>query len=302
MVMARKLLFTVIMLLVGAPWVLSVPFADAADHSQSVDLQGRHASYVTIRLPEGARLDNPWLKRASRDISVNGSGRFVGFALVEDGAKPHHVFIGGRLPESTDRRLFVFAANGGFPDSISTRTITIPRGTYRLYILPGDGPAKIRINFSSPVSISSRERAAVDYKQRRMRPLLDSGLDNMHSAGATSEVDSNALLFQASWFENDVHVATNHDACFWRGEPSRPEAYLINCGSTEVTDPGNLWSSQGTTDLRTSSGNDLRMYYGSWILHQSGFRRGAFGQSFDLQSASMIKGLDSLAIWLTLVS
>lgn len=276
---------------------LLAPTTQAAPARSGVTLSGSRPQYIRISLPEGARLENPWVAKGSRAVRVTGRGDFVGFALVGDSPKPHHVFLGGRLPRSADRRLFFFDLSG-FADSIATKTIRVPKGTYRFYVLPGETAASATLAIEQPVRVLDSQPRPARLQTTPLAPYATAATSNVHSAGATERLSGAGILFNTVWFANQAHIASNNDACFWRNSPREPDAALPGCGSTPMSGPGNLWASQGTIDFGSSTGANMRLYYGSWMPLEAGFHQGRFGQSYSIQTASVVDRLDSLGIWL----
>ncbi len=270
------------------------PTTHAAPAPSGVTLNGSRPHYIRISLPEGARLANSFVAQEG-GFRVTGRGDFVGFALIQDSPRPHHAFLGGRLPESSGKQTFLFEL-GGFADSISAKTIQIPKGTYRFYVLPDQGRASVTLPIKQPVRVIDKDPRPARHKAIPLSPYASFPTSNVHSAGAAQKLSGAGLLFNAVWFTNDAHVASNHDACFWRNAPREPDAALPECGSTPMTDPGNLWASQGTIDYGSSTGADMRLYYGSWMPSEGGFKKRRFGQSYSIQTASAVDQLDSLGI------
>lgn len=265
-------------------------------------ITGDAPGYVRVHIPRDLKLKNQWAGGDVSPLRVRGKGRFIGFALVEESSdQGKDIYIGGRLPESAGRRLFIFQLNGlSWAEAPDHR---IHRGSYRLYLLPGDGPSKVTLRLPLEEGIKRLSPTEpVFYESRKLKPFppYSSGLWNVYSAGGTQVLPSKGLLFQAAWFRNSAHVLSQHSACFWVGRPNQPAASTVECGSTELTDPGNLWADETVIDYRSSVGRNIRLYYGSWLPEGAGFERGRFGQTFNLHTASLVEGLDSLGIWLSL--
>lgn len=265
-------------------------------------ISGDRPGYVDVVVERATWVRNPWLPGSKpAPLVIEGGGRFTAFALVgtaagEDVEPP--AYFGGRLPPSGGAKPF-FLELGGFSDGLDHTRVDIVPGRYRLYLFPGWTSAEIRLrlhNLRGKAVLQPSAPAA--YVAKRMAPYHSETPPNVFSAGAASEIEGRGLLFQAAWFWNDGHALTDHDACFWRGEPRRPLAETANCGDLELYEPPGIQRSKGTTDGRPSVGRDFRFYYGDTQVERHGRR--TWGQSINLQSAALVDDVHSLAVWLDL--
>jgi len=264
-------------------------------------ITGTKPGYVSVNVPKTVRLRNPLL--GGKDVHVEGRGDFVGFALVpERPSAQDHTLLGGRLPESAGRRMFLFDVGSFFADSIIRKWIHVHKGEYRLYLLPGKAYAEVELRIDGlQGGLEVQATHEVQYKAGITKTKYSSPGHNYYSAGGTSSLGGRGLVFGTVWMNTALHGVTNADVCFWRNQPQDPAGYGPNCGGAFVIEPGNLWDSNGTIDHGAGTHRPFRMYYGSWQPFESGFGKPGlkYGQSVVVQSASAIESIGSLGVWLT---
>jgi hypothetical protein len=265
-------------------------------------VSGSEAAGIRVELPRKTRFGDPLAGQSS--IEVTGKGSFAGFALVAEDVPESegYVFLGGRLPESAGSRYFVdvggdwFSIGGG-------KYFSLDAGVYTLYLLPGSGETRVTLTFkdlAGTTRLSPSDRVAYQWRAGDRSFDRVPG-DNYYATGAAGILQGRGLVFGAAWFETDVHAVTNSDTCFWRNEPRDPDAYTPHCGSTFVSDPGNLWGSHGTIDYGVSANRVFKLFLGSWHPFSSGFSKPGlkYGVSHVVETASTPEGFDSLGFWLT---
>lgn len=264
-------------------------------------LSGKASGYVDVVVEEKVSLRNPWVGKGRPQFSIRGRGRFVGFALVGSAAEQggeRRAYLGGRLPRSAGSKLFLIEL-GGIPDGLDHENVTITPGGYRLYLLTGSSGARITLRLPKHRDVLRLDHSSNTHYVAKPLESYEPGVaPHVHSAGGSARLQGDGLLFQAAWFRNDAHLATDHSACFWRGEPRLPLAQTTNCGDVEVYEPPGIQRSRGTIDRRHSVGDGLRLYYGdAWV---SGQGSRTWGQSVNLESASLAGEVHTLAFWLDL--
>ncbi len=259
-------------------------------------LSGSSPAQIRVRVERASTIGNPLVDHSA--MRIVGGGRFVGFVLAQRTTEgPGVVLVGGRLPASAGRQLFIFEA--GFVADTTVPDYKIPKGIYDLYLLPGGGQAEVSLRFRGPEDeIRLRPTNPISFRATALDSLQGNPGDNVYSAGGTGQIHEDGFLFQATWFTNSGHAATNYDACLWKGPPRQPWASLPRCGDSAIYEPEGGRAVQATIDYGNGVGDDLRLYYGSWIASEVAARGGTFGQSFALHTASAIESVDSLALWL----
>lgn len=285
---------------------LLVPLRGQAENipklAHTTVVSGSQAAGIRVELPSKTKFGDPLAGQSS--LKVEGGGLFAGFALVAEDVpdREGYVFLGGRLQTAAGPRYFVnvggdwFSFGGG-------KYFSLDPGIYTLYLLPGSGATKVTLTFKDlkgTTHLSPSNRVAYQVKAGDRSYDRVPG-DNYYATGATSTLQGRGLVFGAAWFETDVHAVTNSNTCFWRNEPRDPDAYSPECGSTEVSDPGNYWGGSGTIDYSVSADRVFKLFLGSWHPFSSGFSKPGlkYGVSHVVETGSTPEGFDSLAFWLT---
>ena len=275
---------------------------DRTDLARVTYISGSHAGAIDVHLDRKARIANPLLSKRPLSVTDEGKG-FAGFALVATDVDNWEGFVllGGRLPRSAGGRSFIDIGGDWFTFGAS-KSYSLKPGDYTLYLLPGSGETTVKLIFDgldgttrlTPTRSTSYETAVTGNA---------SGLpvNNYHYTSSTAKLAGEGLVFSSTWFTADAHAATDTDICFWRNEPRDPDSRLPDCGSTLMTDPGNLWASSGTVSYGPSAEKVFKFFSSSWHPASSGFSKpGArYGTSTTIETAVPPHGIGALSFWLT---
>ena len=265
-------------------------------------ISGSRAGAVEVHLGRKAHIANPLLSQGS--VRVTGAGKgFAGFALVATDVPEREGFVllGGKLPRSAGGRSFLDIGGDWFSIGTSKRYALDP-GDYTLYLLPGKGETVVRLELDE----LQGETTLTPTRSTAYRSDVSanaSGLptENYQYTSSTGKLDGKGLVFASTWFTADAHAVTDTDICFWRNDPRDPDSRLPNCGSTLMTDPGNLWGSSGTISYGPSTEDVFKLFTGSWHPFSSGFDKPGlrYGTSTTIETVVPPHNVGALSFWLT---
>jgi hypothetical protein len=298
---------TALLFIVATAFIGGQPHANTAERKRTelagtTILTGARAGVVRVRLAQEATIADPVSDPAA--LRISGPGEFAGFALVAEGipGREGWVLIGGRVSGASQEVHFL-DLGGDWTAPLTASSFTLKPGNYSLYLLPGSGPTEVAIRFGG-IEGASRLRPARStvFGYESLRSASTPSVAEQHYTGsAVGALGGKGLVFAATWFEAEVHAATSAKTCFWRNEPPEPHASLPNCGEALVLRPGNWSASSHWVDDAPSTEPSTRFYSGSWHPFRAGFTKpGArYGVSVAVESASLVRDVNSLAFWLT---
>lgn len=255
-------------------------------------LTGAASTVVPVRLTRPATFRQPQVDSNSTAVGVQGKGRFVGFALVQDGTDPDKtVIIAGRVPS----RLRPGRTTELTSSALSSRhggvapVWTLPKGDYRLYLIADGSPAKVTLRLGglpgAARTVAPGVRAASTV-QRPAERLLDQGLSsaggNAVTRGATLTFGWLGNRYQPGLVEDAQHcryygAAPGQESTFRPGCLGAAESNAINVANIDVGPLGTV---------STSFAHDRR--------------GGDHGQGYTLLTAGARQSLDYIAVWLDL--
>lgn len=264
-------------------------------------LTGSQTGAARVRLDEMATIANPSVSKAS--VRVSGPGPFAGFALVATDVpnREGFVLLGGRLANSGQRKVFLDVA-GDWVAPQGQETFILQPGDYLIYLLPGSGTTTVKLTFEGlEGALTLTPLAEAHYALKSPLPYFaETPTKTYYAIGSTNYLGGRGLIYGATWFKTDVHIATSSKACFWRNEPAYPVGYLPTCGDLLLVQPGNFWSSDQWADPTPSIGPVSKFYSGSWHPFSAGFKgRLRYGLSITVQSASAVEEVGSVGLWIT---
>ena len=283
---------------VAAPAAAALPAAavQAAEPGRAVlaattVLTGTASAVVPVRLTKPATFRQPQADPKSNAVAVEGKGRFVGFALVEQSADPDRtVIISGRVPsrlragKTTDLTSSALSSRHGGVDPVWT----LPKGDYNLYLLTDGSPAKVTLRLGGLAGSSTLKptrKAAFTVKQPAER-LVGQGAS---SAGDNAVTRGETLTF--GWLGSRYQPVLNEDVqhCrYYDAAPSEESKFRTGClGAAESSAINVANVDLGPAGIiSTSFGYDRR--------------GGDHGQGYALLSAGLRESLDYTAVWLDL--
>ena len=254
-------------------------------------LTGTASAVVPVRLSRSATFRQPQVDERSNAVTVEGKGRFVGFALVQDGADPDRtVIIAGRVPsriqpgQTTDLTSSALSSRHGGLDPVWT----LPAGNYNLYLLTDNSPAKVTIRLGELTGASTLKptrKVAHTVKQPAERLTgqgASSAGDNVLTRGGTLTFGWLGSRYQPGLNEDVQHcryydVTPSEESKFRPGCLGAAESSAINVTNADVGPLG---------IISTSFGFDRR--------------GGDHGQGYALLAAGLRDSLDYTAVWLDL--
>ena len=242
---------------------------------------------VRVNLPRPVRIQDP-LAPNRTDILVEGRGRFVGFALVEDVAGFGGVsVIGGRLPRRSGLGTFYFALAG-----LDNRSeLVLPSGNYRLYLITDGQPVKVVFMLDGlEGSVRLQPMRAVDLDVEGPRPSLQvEGVKNVYGAGADGTLTSRGLLFDFLYVKHEGHANTQYQFCLYEGGARGPVPWTPACPALD--DEPNVTVGDGVI----GTGPFTTFFYGGG----SPFEANTYGQGFAMESAAKITDVGYVGVWLS---
>lgn len=279
-----------------------VQAAETPELAHVTYLRGSQAGRIDVHLDHNARITNPLISKGSVDVDAPGKG-FAGFALVATNVvdREGFVLLGGRLPKVAGDRSFIDIGGDWFTFGAS-KTYGLKPGDYSLYLLPDDGQTTVKLVFDGLEGTTNlAPTRATDFETTVSANSSGLPIDNYHYTSSTGKLAGRGLVFASSWLTADAHAGTDADICFWRNGPRDPDSKLPNCGSTVITEPGNLWGSSGTIDYGPSANEVFKFFSSSWHPFSSGFDKPGlrYGTSTSIESMVPPSSIGSMSFWLT---
>lgn len=208
---------------------------------------GSKTSAIRVRIPRAATISNPAFKGS--DLEVEGKGRFIGFALIEedfaelndagrfDSQESDKVALfGGRVGGSAPTGAFITSFGVHHP-AVGTNA-RVPAGNYTLYLIADRSPVSVKIKLHGLSGKTHlRPNRAVEFALKAPTPGIGgNGVTQVYSAGAAASLRDNAgLLFMGVSERRTASVNSFHQFCYHDGKPQPegfPLAYGPGCPST----------------------------------------------------------------------
>lgn len=176
-------------------------------------VMGSSVGYVPVSIPKDVVIDarepNAPGESINPDIRIEGSGRFVGIALVEDpypgGRVPHRFFLAGRFngcdEEGCKRQSTSVETMYDFLDEGGPR-LRLEAGDYRLYLLADGGPVRARFRLhglSGRSQLDLTHSAELDIQTPAER--IDASVNGTRMWSAGSSFAGGQVGFSLSWLE-----------------------------------------------------------------------------------------------------
>ena len=195
---------------------------------ESVTVSANGPSWIRVRIPKKtilrADLQVPRPPNPGVEIEANDFGAA---ALIPEDAKGT-IALALPSPRGFDLGTFVWATGR----DMSFGSATLSPGMYRLAVLVPPGKfARVHLKFSG----LERGRQVLRASNRQYFVVEQDSIDSAgagslrFSSGATALHPVATLAFQAALARHDVHAATLHEACFYKGKPMGPAPYAPGC-------------------------------------------------------------------------
>jgi hypothetical protein len=246
----------------------------AASASSSVDamlgattvISGTSPAGIAVVLPQAATISGRPI--GNQDVSVSGSGRFVGFVLrsADAASGDGTALIGGQLNGcyssgcAPAAPVTVMLALGSL-NNPQTADVTLPAGRYDLYLLTDGGPATVTLHFgglsgaaylapSTPVS-------AKEFSPAAELPGIGAGPATYETGTQTSIGEPGGVLLLANAVSETAGAAVVGQ-CLSHSAPLAPGLYAFP-GCPDDSDVIQETSNAGLSSLNT----DLVSAYGA---------------------------------------
>jgi len=235
-----------------------------------------------------------------------GEGRFVGFALIEEGFLP---IKDGKIVGSSANKVALFGGSVGGPASTGPFIFSygkhspavgvdakVPAGDYTLYLLADRSPASVTIKLhglSGRTSLRPQQKAGFSL-ETPTPDLGGKGVTQVYSAGDAAKLGpKGGLLFSGVSEARTYHANTLYQFCTHFGKPE-PEAYPFPYG------PGCL----GTNDAEIFPINGTVVAaspHTAFTYEGSAAGPGWWGQGITTSTIGLHEEFDFLTLWLSFV-
>lgn len=286
---STALALATLLLTPATPGKAKEPYAELAGVTV---ISGSDSGSVPVLVPVGVSVQNPILSRSS--MSVRGSGDVVGFVLIEAAHTDGRMYFGGRLKGFLENRPFVMPLSD---DVAVPERVTIPKGKYLLYLIPGEETVRIKLvlgELDGRVSLSPVNDATV--VTRAPAPVRPQPL---YAAGADGRLDGYGALIGLTWLESEAHGTTRADFCQSRGTTPSDWMYLPGqdeCNASDGPGGGEAWTDFGTSPSHSHS---ARLYHARWENLRVRKPKASYQHSITLETASLAPSIGSAFLWLT---
>jgi hypothetical protein len=276
-------------------------------------IRSQTAGAINLHLPVDVNLANPWF--GGNDIEIEGPGPFVGFALVRYPLQTNtEIYVGGRLPESADSRMFLEQVKFGQDLRPLSETFHLNAGEYRFFVLPGSGPASVTLHLDElegEAALETSTSTGYEVAFPNAELASPSPAELHYSTRAHGSLRSQGFLFQAGWFHADAHAASEFDSCFFDRrtamDPSDPATYGPGCatwsfGSPVQRDDGIRGAGGGPTAPKSTE-PQLSLFYGGWdttaLFGLDSEPAGPYTAQLSLDSVRLQGEMDSMALFVS---
>lgn len=211
-------------------------------------VRGSVATRMNVNLSEEVTLE-PSFTGPGSDITIEGKGAFIGFALRKHSPAREMPIgvVAGRFPKQSTANPPDVSSPFLLFDLAGTRDnepVTLPSGTYTLYLLATGSPVEITIRFGNLEGESQLAPTdPVEFDARRIWPQVALG-DTVFVGAETGELASSGLLIGVLW-SIGLMVENPSQLCMYEGEPREPEVTGEGC-----TTSGNLPGGSTAFEIR----------------------------------------------------
>lgn len=210
-------------------------------------LSGDASGYVTVRLEQDAKINGHVSFRRRQGpnpgLSIAGGGRFAGMALVKEkpgGGEMNLVLVAGRFQDceavgcrSTDRPMNYMEPSDDF--GRAPRFMTIPKGTYRLYLVSDGSPVRVRFKLrglSGRTAMSPQNETTVDQQPMKTTLSAEQG-QSVLSAGNSYRLGSEGIILLNLALQAKEFKGIEYGACLYTAPtaPPRELSYGPHCSA-----------------------------------------------------------------------
>lgn len=289
----------------AALWVAAGTFATSAS-GQGITLahtnviSGNHSGYVVVDLPVAATIDATQAASKNRSLHFTGTGPFAGVLLrpsAEQGLSgpailaarfDRQIFCSGTCAASEDY-LAVMPLAGA---NLAADAITVPAGSYRLYLLTNNGDAAavtITLDGLPEGTTQLAPTVPVPVAGRALPRQDSSPSPNVAVFGATDTLATRGILLSVRRGFFGPRVGHLGETCFPSAAVANPFAFYPGC--SQVLGNGDLDPTVRATTAPESAALFTAVY---------GQEAGNYGIGGNTETAGQVDSLGWAGAWISL--